>query len=144
VEVRNDTPNSSPSRDLFIDTLTVILVSNHETDPPKQQETETIPRTPSLIRDEPDDQQILSADKIWHPPVSDLSKLNEKEVMNLCIHCLQTPKYVEPDGRIYEYYMKHCTISAGALPFLRVNKPRPFVRPVGDFFVPEKGFKILE
>jgi hypothetical protein len=83
VEVRNDTPNSSPSRDLFIDTLTVILVSNHETDPPKQQETETIPRTPSLIRDEPDDQQILSADKIWHPPVLDLSKLNEKEVMNL-------------------------------------------------------------
>ena len=37
--------------------------------------------------------------------------------MNLCIQCLQAPKYVEPDGRTHEYCGKSCAISAGALPF---------------------------
>ena len=116
-----------------MDTLTVILVPNHETVPPKQQEKETIPRTSALFSNEPNDQQILSADQIWHPPVLfseesddqqiqspdsfwhppvlDLTTLTEKKVMNLCIQCLQAPKYVEPDGRIHEYCGKGCAIS---------------------------------
>ena len=129
VEVKSDT-STSPSQDLFIDTLAALLVPDHDTVSPEQEEKliqvshkvkdkvqETITMTPLLLEDEFNEQQIVSIDTIWHPPVLDLTKLTEKEVMNLCIQCLQAPKYVEPDGRIHEYCGKSCAISAGVLPF---------------------------
>jgi hypothetical protein len=134
VEVKSDT-STSPSQDLFIDTLAALLVPDHETVSPEQEEKllqvshkvkdkvqETIPMTPLLLEDEFNEQQIVSIDTIWHPPVLDLTKLTEKEVMNLCIQCLQAPKYVEPDGRIHEYCGKSCAISAGVLPFPEGNR----------------------
>jgi hypothetical protein len=61
VKVKNETP-TSPSQDLFINTLAVLLVPDHETTSPKQKEKltrvshkvhnkiqETIPMTPSLL-----------------------------------------------------------------------------------------------
>ena len=151
-QVKNETP-TSPSQDLFINTLAVLLVPDHETISPKQKEKltrvshkvhnkiqATIPMTPSLLRNESDNgagvdppmdtdddlPDLIASDseteednleKFWHTPVLDLTTLTEKEVMNLCIHCLQAPKYEEPDGRIHEYCGRGCAISAGAIPF---------------------------
>jgi hypothetical protein len=129
VEVKSET-STSPSQDLFIDTLAALLVPDQETVSPKQKEEliqishkmkgndkETIPRTPLLLQNDSNEHQIVSIDTFGHPPALDLTKLTEKGVMNLCIQCLQAPKYVEPDGRIHEYCGKSCAISAGALPF---------------------------
>jgi hypothetical protein len=97
VEVKSET-STSPSQDLFIDTLAALLVPDQETVSPKQKEKliqishkmkgndkETIPRTPLLLQNDSNEHQIVSIDTIGHPPALDLTKLTEKGVMNLCI-----------------------------------------------------------
>ena len=125
LEIKNGTPISSPTQELFIDTLTAILVPDHQTVSPKQKEKlvqvshkvqEIIQRSSPPLQDDSDDEKI-TIETIWRTPVLDLTTLTEQEVMNLCIHCLQAPKYMEPDGRIHQYCGKSCAISAGALPF---------------------------
>jgi hypothetical protein len=132
VEVKSDT-STSPSQDLFIDTLAALLVPDHETVSPEEEEKliqvshkikdkvkETIPRTPLLQEDESNEQQIVSIDGRIHEYCGKSCAISAGALpfpcmFETCPQCLTNSKWIEDDGRVRDYCGKTCAMKAGAL-----------------------------